>query len=101
VTIESARGNLGEFYSTLAAYEQLGRDLYGDNWLQTDGLPIAQILYRIRDFPKAESILSLQVEGERWSILRDSRFPNFALWERWSGRNIMPLLSVFATSHLL
>jgi tetratricopeptide (TPR) repeat protein len=72
LSIESARGNLGEFYKTLDDYERLGRDLHGEAWLQTDGLPIAQVLYRIKDIPRSESVLGAQEEKERWTILRDS-----------------------------
>lgn len=71
--IESARGNLGEFYSTFDQYQQLGHELHGENWLQTDGLPFAQVFYGLHDFPRAESVLAAQEEREMWELLRDSR----------------------------
>ncbi len=73
LTIESARGSLGEFYSTLEQYERVGRELHGENWLQTDGIPIAQVLYRIRDFPKSQALVEAEEEREQWKVLRDPR----------------------------
>lgn len=85
--IETARGNMGRFYSTLREYEELGSELHGRDWLDNKGLEIAQVLYRLRDLHRAEGILGLQMEGERLDALQqEARWT----WSRGAGDAVEP-----------
>jgi CHAT domain-containing protein len=79
--IDSVRGNAGHFYATLDRYEKLGSDLYGEDWLRVeDGLQIAETLFRLHDFHRAERVLALHMANERREVLRST-----SLWTSQDG----------------
>jgi CHAT domain-containing protein/tetratricopeptide (TPR) repeat protein len=73
--IESQGGDVGRFYKTLDRYEKIGRQLHGDDWVQTDdGFEIARVLLDVGDVHRAQSVLSQEMDQERFEALRGSRF---------------------------
>jgi CHAT domain-containing protein len=73
--IESHGGDVGRFYDTLDRYEKIGRQLHGDDWVQTDdGFEIARVLLDVGDVHRADSVLSQEMDQERFEALRGSRF---------------------------
>jgi hypothetical protein len=73
--IESHGGDVGRFYTTLDRYEKVGRELHGDDWVDTShGFDIARVLLDTGDVHRAESVLAQETDQERFEALRASRF---------------------------
>jgi CHAT domain-containing protein len=73
--IESHGGDVGHFYTTLDRYEIVGSELHGEDWVQTPlGAEIARVLLELGDVHRAESVLSHEMDQERFEALRISRF---------------------------
>lgn len=67
--------DVGRFHDTLDRYEKIGRQSHGDDWVQSDdGFEIARVLLDVGDVHRADSVLSQEMDQERFEALRGSSF---------------------------